>query len=123
MKLIELINESDKLLHEEVWCLWEMANLYSTETGLNGLVVWVSGGGDKLQHGPRVKVVRGNKFRPELSSTVPLTGVPRLIGNTEMTQDEFAQLVKWINKNRKTILKYWNDEISTKQMVDMIKAV
>lgn len=103
--------------------MWEMANLHGTTTGLDNLVVWVSGGGSQLQHGPRIKVVKGTKFRPEKSSTVPLTGVPRIIGNADLSQDEFAEVIKWIRLNRETILQYWNDDISTEQMISAINKI
>ena len=116
-------NKQDSLLHEEVMNLWEMANLHQKSTGLKNLVVWLSGGGDRLQHGARIKVVKGKKFKPELSSTVPLFGKPRIIGNADLSQDDFAELLNWINLNRTTILKYWNDEISTEEMISLIKKI
>jgi len=118
-----ILDESDNRVHIEPMNLWEMANLGTSTTGLDGLIVWVSGGGEKLKHGPRIKVVRGTKFKPELSSTIPLTGIPRIIGNADLSQEEFAKLISWIEKNRQTILKYWNDEIHTAEMVNMIKKV
>lgn len=114
-------NNEDSLLHEEAMCLWEMANLTKKTTGLDGLVVWLRCGGDRLQHGPRIKVVKGIKYNPELSSTVPLHGVPRIIGNAKLTQNEFADLIKWIHLNKKTILKYWHDSISTEEMISSIE--
>ena len=118
-----LATVAHSLLHEEAMDMWEMANLHGTTTGLDNLVVWVSGGGSQLQHGPRIKVVKGTKFRPENSSTVPLTGVPRIIGNADLSQDEFAEVIKWIRLNRETILQYWNDDISTEQMISAINKI
>jgi len=115
------VSEEDSLLHEEAMNLWEMANLHPGDTGLENMVVWVGGGGDRLKHGPRIKVVKGKKFKPELSSTVPLFGKPKIIGNANLTQSEFANLVAWIQLNRDVILKYWDDSISTREMLSMIK--
>lgn len=120
MKLLDIINE-DRALHEEAIELEEMANLHPSDTGLTNVVVWVNGGGDKLQHGPRIKVSRGNKYRAETSSTIPLTGMPRIIGNADLSQDEFAQVIQWIDINRDTILKYANDELTTAEMLVSIK--
>lgn len=116
-------NLEDSLLHEEAMDMWEMANLSSKKTGLPNLIVWASGGGDKLQHGARIKVVKGTKFRRELSSTVPLFGKPRIIGNADLSQEEFTLLLKWIRLNRSAILKYYNDEISTDEFFDLIEKV
>lgn len=124
MKLIEISSLSeDILLHEEVIDLYEMANLSSRTTGIPGVVVWVNSGGDRLQHGPRIKVVRGNKFRVELSSTIPLTGVPRIIGKADLSQDEFANVVKWMTLNRETLLQYHDDEIDTAEMIGQLKKI
>lgn len=115
--------EKDALLHEESMNMWEMANLHPEDTGLLNLIVWTSGGGEKLQHGPRIKVVKGNKYRPELSSTVPLYGKPKIIGNANLSQNDFTCLVKWINLNKSAILKYWNDEVTTHEFISLIKKI
>lgn len=122
MKLKQFVNE-DQALHSEELNLFEMSNLHPEDTGLENLVVWISAGGDKLKHGPRIKVVRGKKWRNDLASTVPLTGIPRIIGKAELTQDEFAELMKWININRDVILLYWNDRISTAKMINNIEKI
>jgi len=122
MKIVDLLN-MDTLLHEECIDIYEMANLHKEDTGISNVVIWVSGGGEKLKHGPRIKVVHGNKFKPELSSTIPLTPPMRIIGNADVSQEEFAQIIDWIELNRDIILKYWNDEISTHTLLDSIKKI
>jgi hypothetical protein len=124
MKLYELSNTNeDVLLHEEVINLWEMANISSKSTGIDGIIVWVNGGGSKLQHGPRIKVCRGLKWNPAETSTIPLTGKPRVIGNADVTQDEFAQIVQWINLNKAAIISYSNDEITTDELFTLLKKI
>lgn len=113
----------DRLIHEEPIDLYEMANLSSQETGIKGIIVWVNGGVDKLQHGPRIKVVKGNKYRNHMSSTIPLTGVPKALGNANLSQDDFANIVTWMNLNRELLLAYGNDELSTMQFLTQLKKI
>lgn len=127
MLLTELLptstNPQDIALHEEAINLWEMANLSPKQTGIPNVVLWVNGGGDKLKHGPRIKVCRGIKWDNSNNSTIPLTGIPRIIGNVDLTQDEFAQIMQWIDLNRDVILSYSRDEMYTDQMFELIKPI
>lgn len=113
----------DKALHEEAIDVYEMANLGPNTTGIQNIVVWVNGGVSRLQHGPRIKVVRGSKWKSDESSTIPLTGIPRVIGNASITQDEFAEIVKWIELNRDLLIKYGNDEMDTAEFIQQLKKV
>lgn len=107
MRLLEII--IDRFLHNEEMNLWEMANLFPQVTGLDGLIVYVSSGRG-MRHGPRIKVAIGNKWSKNIV-TIPLTGIPRVIGKGDLTQDQFADIVKWITTNKATLLKYWNGDI------------
>lgn len=123
MRLAELSKSPDDiLLHEEVMNLWEMANLRPKETGVNGVVIWVSSG-EAVQHGPRIKVVRGLKWKQKESATIPLTGMPRVIGDIGLTQDEFANIVEWIRLNYDALMQYWNSEISTGDLFSLLKRI
>lgn len=117
------ISLEDRMLHEEVINMYEMANLSSKTTGIDGVIVWVSGGFDKLKHCPRIKVVKGTKYRTDLSSTIPIVGVPRIIGNADLTQDDFANIVSWIDINRNALLSYGNDEITTDQLLTQLRKI
>ena len=124
MKITEiLITEADKQLHEEAWNLWEMANLYPNDTGIADVVIWVSGGGASLQHGPRIKVSNGQKWNPSENSTIPLTGLPRIIGKANISQQQFSEIIKWIEANRTTIQQYWDDQISTADMINSLNKI
>lgn len=114
---------SDRALHEEAIDLYEMANLGPNTTGIQDIVIWVNGGVDKLQHGPRIKVVKGSKWRSDQSSTIPLTGVPRVIGNAPITQDDFALIVKWIDLNRDLLIRYGNNEMDTAEFIQQLRRV
>jgi hypothetical protein len=118
MKLSDI---HDKLLHEEIITLLEMPNLTSDLTGLKNIIVWVSVGGKTSKHGPRIKVCKGSSFKPELSSTIPLTGKPRIIGDADISLSEFSDIINWIGINRSTIVNFWNETITSDVMQSSIK--
>lgn len=123
MKITDIwsVDDNDIILHEEVIDLFEMSNLTVDETGIEGLVVWVNGGGDKLRHGPRIKVSKGLRWDKQHNATIPMTGTPRVIGNVQLSQDQFSQLVQWMLINKPVLLAYHNNQLSTAQMLKQIQ--
>lgn len=120
MKTSEIITKEDILLHEEKMNLWEMANLRPKDTGLN-VVIWVSSG-QGVKHGPRIKVCSGPKWDETKCSTIPLTGIYKVIGNADISQEEFSKIVKWIEINKKALLDFWNGKIQyTQDLLNMLK--
>ena len=107
--------------------MFAMSNLRSTDTGVEGAVIWVSVGefyGVDLQHGPRIKVLQGSKITKEGlmdAVSVRLTDPPQILGDIPAKMER--QIVAFINLNRNTLLKYWNEEISTREMLDLIERV
>jgi len=123
VKLQELsFLKEDIQLHEETMNLWEMANLRPQITGVKNVIIWVSSG-EEVKHGPRIKVVRGRKWKKGEEATVPLTGLPRVIGDINLTQDEFAQIIKWIQLNKKVLMKYWQSELYTDELLDQLERI
>lgn len=120
MRLLEVFSWiRDRRIHHEKMNLWEMANLYPNVTGINGIVVYVSSG-KGLRHGPRIKVALGDKWSKD-NVTIPLTGMPRVIGKANITQDQFADILQWIRQNRKLILQYWDGDLNdTKIFIDSL---
>ncbi len=104
-----------------------MSNLRSRTTGVDGAIIWVSAGefaGAELQHGPRIKVVLGEKITGEgLADAVSVTlGVPpKVLG--ELPGKVAKRVVAFINKNRDVLLRHWNGEIDTKEMLDLLESV
>ena len=131
MKIHEIISPQllisttpdDVELHNECVSLWEMANLSSKTTGIDNIIIWVNGGGDKLQHGPRIKVSKGTKWNTASNSTIPLLGMPRIIGKADISQHEFSEIVKWININRNALLQYNDDLIQTDELIRLLKPI
>jgi len=120
MKLSQILTEEDWQIHNEPVNLWEMSNLYSQDTGITSVTLWLGSGTGK-QHGPNVKVSYGTKWNPNKNSTIPLYGQKKIIGNANISQSQFDEIQRWINLNKKTIMQYWNNEISTAGMISQIK--
>lgn len=114
--------QNDIILHEEEMNLWEMANLRPSDTGIDNYIIWISSG-EAVQHGPRIKVVKSLRWDKNNNATIPLTGKPRIIGDIGITQSEFSEIIKWINLNKKTLMQFWNSELSTKEVLNMLKKV
>lgn len=102
--------------------LFKMANLTPDETGLDR-VVWVSEKGN-AKHAARIKVspIAGNRIQSDGLVTVTLDNDPRVIGDVRAIGD-LQKIKKFIRRNRKILLSYWNQTISTKQLLDGLKRV
>lgn len=111
----------------ERFLLEAMSNLTEEDTGIEGVVIWVSAGefgGVDLQHVPRVKVVLGTKIRSEgldKAVTCTLTDPPRVLG--ALPGKSQKQVLAFLRKNRPVLRRYWNNEVSTREMLDLVESV
>ncbi|HLH03900.1 MAG TPA: DUF4160 domain-containing protein [Bryobacteraceae bacterium] len=96
---------------------FHMANLFPKHTGLP-FVVWISERGN-ARHDIRVKVAPGPKALPEEMTSVGLRPDVHVIQG-QLSSEHLAQLKRWIELNRQTLLQYWNSEIDT---VDALAAL
>jgi hypothetical protein len=101
-----------------------MSNLTSSDTGVDGVVIWVSAGefsGKGSQHGPRIKVVSGSRITSEgldKAATATLEDPPRFIGDLSVNKKK--EVTAFIIKNRNVLLRYWAGGMSTREMIDSI---
>lgn len=104
-----------------------MSNLRPQDTGVKGAIIWVSAGefwGTDSQHGPRIKVMQGNKLTSDGlkdSVSVRLTDPPEVLGI--LPGQLKKQVVRFININRDVLLRYWNFEIGTPEMVRLLRRI
>ncbi len=104
-----------------------MSNLRSRTTGIEGAVIWVSAGefaGAELQHGPRLKVMLGEKITTDGvddAVSVTLTEPPRVLG--KLPGKVTKQVIAFVSKNREVLLRYWKNEIDTKEMSDLVESI
>jgi hypothetical protein len=103
-----------------------MSNLSSKTTGIDGAVIWVAAGefgGAGSKHGPRIEVVLGDTLACEGlrdAVAVTLTEPPEVLGDLPGKVRE--QVVKFVDKNRDVLLRHWNGELSTVEMLDLLES-
>jgi hypothetical protein len=104
-----------------------MSNLRPNDTGVKGAVIWVSAGefaGADAQHGPRIKVVLGEKITTDglkEALSVRLTEPPEVLG--ELPGKLKKQAIAFVNANREVLLRYWSFEIGTPEMVRLLQRI
>lgn len=104
-----------------------MSNLPPKDTGVAGVVIWVSSGefaGTESQHGPRIKVMPGTKVTREglqEAVLVTITNPPKVIGTLPAKLKK--QVVEFVTVNREILLRYWNNDVSTREMLEGLTRV
>lgn len=104
-----------------------MSNLVAADTGIDGVVIWISAGefeGKDCKHGARIKVMLGNKITSEglmSATTVTIAKSPKVIGSLPAKIEK--KVISFVIKNKDTLLSYWKNEISTKEMTQKIVKV
>jgi hypothetical protein len=104
--------------------LWAMSNLRSSDTGVEGTVIWVSAGefsGVDARHGPRIVVLLGDKIAAEGlkdAVSVRLTTPPEVLG--DLPAQVTRQVVEFVEKNRDVLLEHWNGEIDSGEMIRLL---
>ena len=107
--------------------LWLMSNLGPKQSGVEGAVVWVSAGEFACDHaarGRRLLVVLGESLAPELLTDaveIPLTGGPEATG--DLPEWVARQVVAFVVRNRDVLLRHWNCELSSDEMLDLLVRV
>lgn len=105
-----------------------MSNLRPEDTGIPGVVIWVSAGefeGKKGQHGPRVKVILGGgKVTQESLAAAPsVTIADGKVVRGKLTGKVLKQVRDFLELNREVLLQYWNQDIGTIAMGNGIREI
>jgi hypothetical protein len=100
--------------------LFEMANLYPRTTGLP-MTVWVSPRGN-ARHDVRVKVnlTHGNQMIVDNTAVVGVRPAPHIVIGQISAADQSA-VFTWIMLNAPTIIAYWDGNIDTAELIQMLK--
>ena len=96
---------------------FEMANLFPKHTGLP-FVVWISYRGG-ARHDVRVKVSRNAKAIPAEMISVAIRPDVHIVEGS-MDSGEFGRLQDWIERNRETLIAYWEGEIDTQDALEAL---
>lgn len=102
---------------------FSMANLAPEDTGLP-MVVWVSQRGG-ARHAPRVKVslVHGRRMRPERTTSVSIVHAVEVVAGPPLPHDDLELVRDWIARNRAVLLDYWDEVISTRELLERLVKV
>lgn len=100
--------------------LEEMSNLYPDNTGLD-VPIWISSKSGREKHHARIKVMTDDG---EVS--ISIVGAPELKntkGKIKLNAKQFANITKFIELNRDTLLDHWNGKIDSKTFGEQIKKI
>ena len=120
----DVMNETAKLIYEEQK-LEEMANIqksdYNTPVGM-----WIDelGNKRKVKHNePRMKIV--NNYEENFNDVIPIsisTNPEILDGECKLKNKDLKLMKQFIAKNYDIFMQRWNNEISTREMFNLLDA-
>jgi hypothetical protein len=104
--------------------LFEMSNISREDSGLP-VRVWVSSKMSAAErHGPRLKVELPGKGSPNIPVLLKMDiTADDVVGYDKLPAKILSPLRDFINLNYDILIQYWNDEISTKQMILSIRDI
>lgn len=84
-------------------------------------VIFINSGDGETQHGARIKVVKGNKWKNDEGVSISVEGEQRIVGDKNyLSANDFRKLLAWIDLNKLVIMKYWRKEISSVRKWQML---
>lgn len=106
--------------------LFEMSNIRKSESGLPVNIYVSSGGSVNTRHGPRIKVMvdTGDRFDPRHTVSVLLKRditADDVVGYEKLSMSVLDAVRNYINLNYDVLMAYWNDELSTSEMINGLK--
>jgi hypothetical protein len=126
MKLQDILNKLEFDEHAEDM-LFEMANVRPKESGLP-VVIYISTGyveGKLLNHGPRIKVSNTYSHKFDVSNTfvVTISEYPVVKGTCTIKDEDLVLVKDFIIKNKDILEAYWEDDISTLDMLHGLQRI
>jgi len=102
--------------------LFEMANLFPRTTGLP-MTVWVSPRGN-ARHDVRVKVnmSHGNQMNVTNTAVAGVRPSPHMITG-RLSPDDQRAVFQWLSLNVDALVQYWDGQIDTIQLGQLLKPV
>jgi hypothetical protein len=103
--------------------LFEMSNISGRKTGLP-MIIYVSIG-KHLSHGPRIKVskIYGNKSSMEDTVSFTISDNPKIVSGGGLPSKDIKLVKNFIIKNKDNLLKHWNNEITSDELIDLLVKV
>lgn len=104
-----------------------MSNLRPRATGIDGVIIWLSWGessGAELEHGPRIKVIMGDRLTQEALSkavSVKLTDPPQVMGTLPGKVKQ--QVFRFIERNRQALIDHWSGDTDSQEFGAAIQRI
>jgi hypothetical protein len=114
-----------QIIHETMEPIFEMANI---EQELTGLEVLVFASPKMGSHGPRIKFQNGYETRvTSKSNLIPMSisSRPEVLVDVKLkiSKKDLNKIKQWIILNKEVLLKYWNQEVNTREFINSIKEI
>lgn len=117
-ELTESMTKSTQISNEDLMFL--MTNLRPKRTGLP-MIIWISEDDETGQVcNIKVQMVHGNKSDAFNWVLVTVSNEPKIIGEITLSDKDFAAVKKYILLNQEAIMKYWNHETCTSELLDAL---
>ena len=104
--------------------LFEMANFGTKTTGLP-MIVCVSE--KRATHGPRIKVSRSYNHKVLIGDTfsVSIADKPKVVAGDvgEISTTDLKRVFDWVVLNKEALIKYWNHELLTDELIGVMEKV
>lgn len=122
MKIQEMMNRLFSYQDD----LFEMSNIRKNESGLPVNIYVSSGGSVNRKHGPRIKVMYDttDKFNPHATVSVLVKRditTDDVVGYERLPSKILNPIREYINLNYAVLMSYWNDELSTIEMIQQLQ--
>jgi len=106
--------------------MFEMAtNVRPEDTGLDR-VIWISTSDQGGSHSYRIKVQKDAGYKVNKSTWITVTfdknGIKKILHGKLDSKTE-RDIKKFIEYNNDLLISYWNDEISSKQILNQLKKI
>lgn len=95
--------------------MYSMANLTTSDTGVEGVVIWVGVKTGRERHGPRVMFQPGTKLWGESSYAMDLTGTLHKGDESEVPTAVLAGVRTYVLLNKELLIKLWEGRIGHTQ--------
>ena len=111
--------------HEDAGFL--LSTLGPEDTGIDGVVVWFFAGEPSHSDahlGPRILIALGAKLTLDSLADpvgVTITSPPRVLGT--LPGEVVAQVLGFVEKNQRPLLRYWQAEMATSDVLELLVRV
>lgn len=124
MSLFKNLNEMLQIYLEDKFAIQEMANFRGSTFNLP-VNIWIDGPRE-MKHGKRIKIQNNYSTNFMVGDLISLTieDNPRLGKTAKKVQiktKDIEIIKRWIVENKQVLLKYSNGELSTEELIQLLK--